>query len=93
MCIICNVTCGSIAEMDRKIQVASDFLNEFSAAQQAMKRAAQKMLEVSKITCKPEDGERYDAIHKEMVRQIREWNKLEQRREHGEVAVTNGDRT
>lgn len=82
MCIICNVTCGTHAEMDVKIKAADDFLTAFSAAQKAMKNAADKMLEVSKITCRPEDGKRYDGIHKEMVRQIREWNKLEEKREH-----------
>lgn len=82
MCIICNVTCGSISEMHEKLDVAERFLSEFRNAQEHMKAAAEHMLAVSKIACQPEDRKRYDAVHKDMVRKIREWNKLEEKREH-----------
>jgi len=74
MCIICNMP-------DFKDDIASDFLSEFAAAQKAMKRATDAMLRVSKEAY-PAHRARYDGIHKEMVRQMREWNKLEQQREH-----------
>jgi hypothetical protein len=77
MCIICNV--GDVME---NVETAEQFLSAFAGAQKAMKTAADKMLEVSKIACTADDRKRYDAIHKEMVRQIREWNRLEQKREH-----------
>lgn len=73
MCIICN--------MADKHELASEFLRRFEVAQQGMKAAADAMLEVSKAAG-PEHRQRYDAIHKEMVRQCREWNKLEEKREH-----------
>lgn len=77
MCIICNV-----GDDMKDIETAEQFLSTFADAQKAMKTASEKMLEVSKIACTADDRKRYDAIHKEMVRQIREWNKLEQKREH-----------
>lgn len=77
MCIICNTPIHD--------KTAEEFLIEFAAAQSRMKAAAQRMLEVSKVAIQPKDRERYDRIHKEMVRQIREWNKLEEKREHEEA--------
>lgn len=74
MCIICNMP-------DFKCEPAEDFLNSFREAREAMKRAADAMLLVSK-TANFAHRARYDGIHKEMVRQIREWNKLEEKREH-----------
>lgn len=82
MCIICNVAGPDMPNAMKNTDVAMAFLHEFSMAQQHMKAAAAKMLEVSKIAVQAEDRARYDMIHKEMVRQIREWNKLEEKREH-----------
>jgi hypothetical protein len=76
MCIICNMP-------DFKDDVASDFLNKFEVAQKAMKQATEAMLVCSK-TAYPQYRPHYDAVHKEMVRQIREWNKLEEKREQHE---------
>lgn len=81
MCIICNMP-------DFKCEPAGDFLNSFRQAQKAMKRAADAMLLVSK-TAHMEHRARYDGVHKQMVRQIREWNKLEEKREH-EATLTSG---
>lgn len=72
MCIICN------ADGDPS---ADAFLMAFAQAQRSMKEAAAAMHAVSNVVG-PEHRARYDGIHKEMVRQIREWNKLEQKREH-----------
>jgi hypothetical protein len=73
MCIICNTPGNE--------QKADEFLTEFAAAQRHMRAAAHWMLEISKVAV-PAHRERYDGIHKDMVRQIREWNKLEEKREH-----------
>ncbi len=83
MCIICNVTGNDINAIYHNTALASDFLDRFSAAQKEMKLAADAMLAVSKVAVTPDDRKRYDAIHKDMVRQIREWNKLEEKRERG----------
>jgi hypothetical protein len=87
MCIICNVTIGSdVSAIMHNVEVASEFLNEYKRAQEAMKAAADAMLAVSKLKeldQHPETRKRYDGIHKDMVRQIREWNKLEEKRELG----------
>lgn len=72
MCIICNTNDDPSADA---------FLTAFAAAQRNMKEAAAAMLAVSNV-CAPKHRDRYDRIHKEMVRQIREWNKLEEKREH-----------
>lgn len=70
MCIVCN--CGD---------TGGEFLCEFARAQAAMKSAAQKMLECSKVATTPEQRWRYDATYKRMVKLIRQWNGLEQFRE------------
>jgi hypothetical protein len=75
MCIICNMP-------DFKDDIASTFLEAFERSCREMKAAAAAMLECSKVANTPEAKARYDATHKEMVRQIREWNKLEEKREH-----------
>lgn len=75
MCIICNMLTM------KDVETADAFLIAFAQAQGRMKAAAQHMLEVSKVAA-PQHRSRYDAIHKEMVRQIREWNKMEEKREH-----------
>ena len=74
MCIICN--CPHFSE------APDEFLRAFEDARQAMKRAEAAMLKVSAEAIRPEDSRRYDAIHKQMVHLRREWNKLEQKREH-----------
>lgn len=64
MCIVCNVgTRGS------------DFVDAYSSAQNAMKKATDVML-----SC-PVKDKRYDKIHKSMVRLCVEWNKIEHQRE------------
>ena len=80
MCIIWNLTGGD--DPDGGMEVADAFLDAFDASRREMKRATDAMLAVSKRAASPEDRKRYDAIHKVMVRQSREWNKLEQKREH-----------
>jgi transcription elongation factor Elf1 len=87
MCIICNVTIGSdVSAIMHNVEAASAFLNAYEDSRHAMKAAASAMLAVSKIKeldQYPETRKRYDAIHKDMMRQIREWNKLEEKREIG----------
>jgi len=68
-------------------QAADDFLREFEVARKAMRRAAAQMLACSKLAVVPEARVRYDAAHKQMVRLIREWNKLEETREHPAAAL------
>ena len=77
MCIICNM--GS--DFD-KIHKADEFLLAFEQSRQTMKRAADAMLVCSKIAITADDRKRYDSVHKKMVRKIRAWNKLEEKREH-----------
>lgn len=77
MCIICNMS-----KME-DVQVASDFLSAFSNASAAMQRSADLMLECSKRVGDAADRARYDAVHKKMVRQIADWNRLEHEREAG----------
>lgn len=77
MCIICNMG----TDFD-KIHKADEFLESFAQSRKAMKRAADAMLECSKIAVALDDRKRYAAVHKSMVRQMREWNRLEQKREH-----------
>lgn len=74
MCIICNCPDHENA--------AEGFLTAFDTARRAMQTACDRMLDVSKIAATPDDRKRYDMIHKDMVRLCREWNKLEQKREH-----------
>lgn len=85
MCIICNVTIGSdVNAILHNAEVAGSFLNAYEESRQAMKAAAAAMLAVSnlkELDEYPEIRNRYDAVHKDMVRQIREWNKLEEKRE------------
>lgn len=82
MCIICNVTIGDDTKVIyANIDKAEHFLRAFEASQKAMREAADALLSVSQV-CLPDDRKRYDAIHKDMVRQMREWNRLEQKREH-----------
>lgn len=73
MCIICNTPGHE--------EAADAFLVEFERARTAMKAATDAMLAVSRVAT-PDHRDRYDRIHKEMVRQTKEWNKLEERREH-----------
>jgi hypothetical protein len=80
MCIICNVVTDD--DPHGRLDTANEFLASFERAQKAMKDAADAMLKVSKLPPYPEIRKRYDMMHKEMVRQCREWNKLEQKREH-----------
>lgn len=67
MCIICN--------LDEDPWLASDFLNNYMTARAVMQKAADNMLECSKLDSK------YDKTHKEMVRLIRAWNQIEHTRE------------
>jgi len=89
MCIICNVAIGNdVSAIMHNVDAAEKFLEEFERAQKAMKSAADAMLAVSKIKeldQYPETRKRYDAVHKDMVRQIREWNRLEEKRERNPI--------
>lgn len=81
MCIICECYCMNSASM----HTAEMFLSEFERSRQAMKSAADIMLQVSKIAVTPEGRKQYDRTHKIMVKLIRQWNVLEQSREHRTV--------
>ncbi|MGN7160821.1 hypothetical protein [Sphingomonas sp. SAFR-052] len=73
MCIVCNVGDSH--------PTAYRFLDDFRKSQEAMKAAADAMLAVSAVAVTAEDRKRYKAVHKRMVRQMREWSKIEQQRE------------
>lgn len=75
MCIICNCPPGDPAP--------EHFLAEFESARQAMKRAEAAMLEVAQAATTKQHATRYGAVHKQMVRLRRDWNRLEQVRERG----------
>lgn len=77
MCIICNM--GSDPE---KVAFADQFLLKFCAAQMEMRAAADAMLACSKAALTPEARKQYDQTYKAMVRQMRDWNRLEMKREH-----------
>lgn len=83
MCIICNVTIGSdMSVIYRNNDKAEYFLRTFTQAQDKMRAAADALLAVSQIEgLNPEVAKQYDAVHKDMVRLRREWNKLEEKRE------------
>ena len=68
MCIICNCDGG-------------EMLSAFESARQAMKRSKEAMLKCSKSSCDKVAAKQYDKVHKEMVRLIKEWNTLEEKRE------------
>jgi len=77
MCIICN--CGDDGD---------DFLMHFSAVKQHMRLAAEAMLRCSKLGNKyfqpghaSRNRQRYDQIHKKIVKMRKEWNKIEHERE------------
>ena len=53
-----------------------NFLASFSLSRDAMKKAKDEMMKCSSV------DRRYDAIHKKMVRLIKEWNSIEQEREN-----------
>ena len=72
MCIICN--CDTDGD---------EFLNAFESSRQAMRRAKEAMLKCSRSSTNKAISVRYDKTHKEMTRLIKEWNKLEQKREQG----------
>jgi len=78
MCIICH--CGDEGD---------DFLTEFARTSAAMARAKQSMLKcshtaVDPVTKAPDLKARaaYDKTHKKIARMLREWNSIEQEREH-----------
>ena len=73
MCIICN--------LGDEYDAGYRFLNAFSQSGASMQKAADAMLAVSKAAPQAEDRRRYDHMHKLMVRQIRDWNRLEAIRE------------
>ena len=68
MCIICNAG-----------DVGDDFLSAFESSRSAMRDAAKAMLKVKAAA--PQHAAQYDRAHKQMVRLIREWNKVEMLRE------------
>lgn len=70
MCIICN--CGDTGDA---------FLLAHTGAANRMKLAAEAMLKCAMIAPTPEQRRQYDRTHKKIVRQLRDWNRLEQERE------------
>ena len=74
MCIVCNCDGGGY-------QHGAAFLSEFERARKAMADSAAAMLRCAEVAPDPDDRERYDRTHKQMVRLIRDWNRLEQQRE------------
>ena len=70
VCILCN--CG---------ETGDDFLTSFASSRHKMEQAKNAMLACSKVAKDQDQRKRYDHIHKEMVRLIREWNRLEEARE------------
>lgn len=79
MCIICNASAGKDSEVT--VDIANEFLHHFHASQQAMQKAASRMLALSQFVGMPEDRKRYDRTHKQMVRLLKEWNSIEHQRE------------
>lgn len=82
MCIFCNLVQDD-PYVEGEIAVA--FLASFEGSRRTMKEAADRMLECSKRAATPEARRRYNATHKEMVKLIRAWNSLEEKRENREV--------
>lgn len=73
MCIICNT--------DDQLNLASNFLDDFSHASKLMKSAADRLKGCAAFARTAEKRKAYDASHKKMVRLIREWNRIEHERE------------
>lgn len=73
MCIICS--CESHPEP------AEEFLQRWQRSQAEMRAAADAMLRVSQVVASKDDRRRYDRMHKQMVRTMRAWNRLEMLRE------------
>ncbi len=76
MCIVCNVPARPESPY-----VALDFLEAFAESRKAMRKAAESMLAILSTDLDPGVRLRYDRTHKEMRRQIRSWNSLEESRE------------
>lgn len=76
MCIVCNCTTS-----EASFWQADKFLSDYRKAQEAMRAATEAMLAVSQLDIAPEHRERYDRTHKQMLRVMRDWNKIEQMRE------------
>ncbi len=76
MCIIC--------EMDDmvSIETAGKFLTAFDKSRGEMRQSAELMLECAKSAVADDTRKRYDRTHKRMVKLMREWNQLEEFREH-----------
>lgn len=74
MCIVCN--CVGHEED------AEAFLQAWKASQDGMRAAIDAMLRVSKTCGSADDKKRYDRLHKRMVQMMRDWNRLEESREH-----------
>lgn len=72
MCIICNT---------KDHQTGDAFLFAFDSSRRAMALSAKAMLACSEDAIGAESRERYARVHKQMVRLIREWNRIEQTRE------------
>ncbi len=74
MCIICS------AVTVEGTYLASDFLSAYAQSRATMKAAAAALLVFANSLPKDKRSQ-YTAIHKQMVRQIRRWNRIEQERE------------
>lgn len=87
MCIICN-------DADELAGPSSAVLHSFDESRQAMKRAAESMLHMSKTANNADARKRYDRAHKKMARLMREWNAIEEEREASipdELIIPYGD--
>ena len=76
MCIFCNM-----GHDESALNEADKFLGEFAGASRKMKQAVDQMKVVAGV-CPPAHRSQYDAAHKALVRILRNWNRMEELREH-----------
>ncbi len=81
MCILCNMGHDANARCE-----ANFFLGDFAGASKKMKLAVEQMRVVARA-CPPSHRGQYDAAHKAMVRILRDWNRIEETREHPATAL------
>ena len=79
MCIVCNFGAEDPTP-------ALDFLAKWDQVHVALKEATDAMLRVSQTVPDPAHRKRYGALHKRMVRQMHDWNRLEEARERVEYS-------
>ena len=81
MCILCNMGQDKSAWAE-----ADKFLGNFADASRAMRQAVEQMRVVVGV-CPSGHMSQYDAAHKAMVRILRDWNRVEETREHPATAL------